>query len=359
MIRLSNLITEVNGTFTATNKKSGKTSAFDSEEARDMAVKVGTHTSTNDTKDTKSVDKNKEEPKSKTTKKDKEEIPTTKSPSNAKQKPPSKAQLFTADPAMAARMGKEKETQTKLAADTHSADGHSSDKGNAGWRKNAKTAVTKPKVYARAIKDGIKDWKDEEKEFFKEKVHKGDTPARRSWGQALKDKAVGAWAAIKKGAKHEVETFKKAGEGVMMWANGMPLTDEQTDAMKSVVKKVVVAGVIGVATGGLGHGVMPFVTHLMAEFIPHIVGETIIAGVAKAAVFAGPVEMGGGKEEEAIQKFMDVIGDKMAKEDIPLDILAMAIQTYNAGKKDGGITQNEAKLAVNQLQQLVKESIIR
>jgi hypothetical protein len=282
-------------------------------------------------------------------------------PSANKPTPQTKAQLFTADPAMAARMGKEKETQAKIAGDSHD-DGHGGAEDKAGWRKNAKVAVTKPKVYARAIKDGIKDWKEDEKEFFKEKVHKGDTPKRRSWGEALKHKAVGAWHAIKKGAKHEVETFKKAGEGVMMWANGMPLTDEQTDAMKSVVKKVVVAGVIGVATGGLSHGVMPFVSHIMAEFVPHIVAETVLVGATKAAVFAGPMDMGGGKEDEAIQKFMDVIADKIANEDIPLDIIAKSVESYNKEKKEKGgedITQNEVKLAVNQLQQLVKESIIR
>jgi len=288
------------------------------------------------------------------------------SSAQAQQQKTTQAQLFTADPAMAARMGKEKATQAKIAGDSHddhSHDGgHGVDKSKAGWRKNAKTAVAKPKVYVRAIKDGIKDWKEDEKEFFKEKVHKGDTPKRRSWGQALKDKAVGAWHAIKKGAQHEVETFKKAGEGVVMWANGMPLTDEQTDAMKSVAKKVVVAGVLGVLTGGLSHGVMPFIGHIMTEFVPHIVGETVLAGIAKAAVFAGPLDMNSGKEDEAIQKFMDAIAEKVAKEDIPVDIIAKAVESYNKEKEEKGgegITQNEARLAVNQLQQLVKESIIR
>jgi hypothetical protein len=286
-------------------------------------------------------------------------LPAPKSKSNEKPKVPTpppalpKAKVPTPPPALP-----KKDTHT---SNGHG-DGHGVDKSKAGWRKNAKTAVTNPKVYARAIKDGIKDWKEDEKDFFKEKVHKGDTPKRRSWGQALKDKAVGAWHAIKKGAQHEVETFKKAGEGVVMWANGMPLTDEQTDAMKSVAKKVVVAGVLGIATGGLSHGVMPFIGHIMTEFVPHIVGETVLAGVAKAAVFAGPLDMNGGKEDEAIQKFMDSIAEKVAKEDIPVDIIANAVESYNKEKEekgDEGITQNEARLAVNQLQQLVKESIIR
>lgn len=282
----------------------------------------------------------------------KEKVPSdTKPKLNLPPAPKEKAKVPPPPPALP----KSKDT-------SHSSDGHGDDKDNAGWRKNAKTAVTKPKVYARAIKDGIKDWKEDEKDFFKEKVHKGDTPKRRSWGEALKHKAVGAWHAIKKGAQHEVETFKKAGEGIVMWTNGMPLTDEQTNAMKSVAKKVIVAGVLGIATGGLSHGVMPFVSHIMAEFVPHIIAETILVGATKAAVFAGPMDMVGGKEDEAIQKFMDAVAEKMAKEDIPLDMIAKSVEFYNKEKKEKGgedITQNEAKLAVNQLQQLVKESIIR
>src|SRR5210317_1728276 len=42
MIKLSHLLIEQE-TFTATNKKTGNTSTFDSEEARDAAVKAGTH----------------------------------------------------------------------------------------------------------------------------------------------------------------------------------------------------------------------------------------------------------------------------------------------------------------------------
>jgi hypothetical protein len=46
MIRLKDLLKEE--TFTATNKSTGKTSAFKSKESRDAAIKAGTHTNTND-----------------------------------------------------------------------------------------------------------------------------------------------------------------------------------------------------------------------------------------------------------------------------------------------------------------------
>jgi hypothetical protein len=272
-------------------------------------------------------------------------------PSGNEPTPQTKAQLFTADPAMAARMGKEKETQAKIAGDSH-------DCGDdeAGLRKNIKTAVTKPKVYVRAIKDGIKDWAEDEKAFFKEKVHKGDTPERRSWGKALKDKAVGAYHALKKGFKHEVHTFKDAAMGIAMWKDGIDMTEPQKKAVKSVAKKFALGVVLGAVTGGVGAGAGAFTMKCVSGFIPHVVEETIIAGVGKAALFAGDTDM---DEEKAMEQFLSAIADNIEKMDIPNEIIAKAVEEYNAEKKGGGITQNEAKLAVNQLQQLVKESIIR
>ena len=340
-----------------------------------------------------------------------------------------KAQLFKADPAMAARMDTEKETQADLARDAEAKKNSQSSKkpdmiipgkkpgtvirksdgkpdlvlpapksksnekpklnlppaakpkpkvptpppalpkakntgpssdgddSEAGLRKNVKTALTKPKVYIRAIKDGIKDWKEEEKEFFKEKVHKGKSPQRRSWGQALKDKAVGAYHALKKGFKHEVHTFKDAATGIAMWKDGIDMTEPQKKAVKSVAKKFALGIVLGAVTGGVGAGAGAFAAKCVSGFIPHVVEETIIAGVGKAALFAGDTDI---DEEKAMEQFLKVIADKIENEDIPVDIIAKAVEEYNAEKKSGeGITQNEARLAVNQLQQLIKESIIR
>ena len=268
-----------------------------------------------------------------------------------------KAQLFTADPAMAARMDTEKETQAQLAKDAKAAHSSDSNDSEAGLRKNVKTAITKPEVYVRAIKDGIKDWKEEEKAFFKEKVHKGKSPERRSWGQALKDKAVGAYHALKKGFKHEVHTFKDAAMGVAMWKDGIDMTEPQKKALKSVAKKFALGIVLGAVTGGVGAGAGAFAMKCVSGFIPHVIEETIVAGVAKAALFAGDTDI---DEEKAMEQFLKVIADKIENEDMPVDIIAKAVEEYNAEKKGGeDMTQNEARLAVNQLQQLVKESIIR
>jgi hypothetical protein len=286
--------------------------------------------------------------------------PEAPAPKGEEPEQPKPAAMYKSDAAMVARMDTEKETLNKLAKDAeaekaaHSSDGNDSE---AGLRKNVKTALTKPKVNIRAIKDGNKDWKEEEKAFFKEKLHKGDTPERRSWGQALKDKAVGAYHALKKGFKHEVHTFKDAATGIAMWKDGIDMTEPQKKAVKSVAKKFALGIVLGAVTGGVGAGAGAFAAKCVSGFIPHVVEETIIAGVGKAALFAGDTDI---DEEKAMEQFLKVIADKIENEDIPVDIIANAVKEYNAEKKGGeDITQNEARLAVNQLQQLVKESIIR
>jgi hypothetical protein len=305
-------------------------------------------------KDGKSV------PSAKNTKMGSNTEPEAPAPKGEEPEQPKPAAMYKSDAAMVARMDTEKETLNKLAKDAeaekaaHSSDGNDSE---AGLRKNVKTALTKPKVYIRAIKDGIKDWKEEEKAFFKEKLHKGDTPERRSWGQALKDKAVGAYHALKKGFKHEVHTFKDAATGIAMWKDGIDMTEPQKKAVKSVAKKFALGIVLGAVTGGVGAGAGAFAAKCVSGFIPHVVEETIIAGVGKAALFAGDTDI---DEEKAMEQFLKVIADKIENEDIPVDIIANAVKEYNAEKKGGeDITQNEARLAVNQLQQLVKESIIR
>jgi hypothetical protein len=134
------------------------------------------------------------------------------------------------------------------------------------------------------------------------------------------------------------------------------MTEPQKKAVKSVAKKFALGVVLGAVTGGVGAGAGAFTMKCVSGFIPHVVEETIIAGVGKAALFAGDTDM---DEEKAMEQFLTAIADNIEKMDIPNEIIAKAVEEYNAEKKGEGITQNEARLAVNQLQQLVKESIIR
>ncbi len=198
--------------------------------------------------------------------------------------------------------------------------------------KSAQKAIEK-------IKDGVKNWSVQEKEFFNKKVHKGNSPQRRSFSEAFKDKAKGAWEAIKHGAEHEVHTFKEAGSGVSAWFKGEDVSDSQKKAMISVAKKVAIAAAMGIAGGGLAHGAVAFTKHLMLEFVPHVVGETILFGVGKAALFAGPMDA-----DRDMMKFIEIIADKIQNEEIPNEVMADAVDSYNMKKQNGEIDNVETPI---------------
>jgi hypothetical protein len=181
------------------------------------------------------------------------------------------------------------------------------------------------------IKDGVQNWSLDEKQFFIQKVHKGESPERRSFGEAVKDKAKGALEAIKHGAKHEVHLFKEAGSGVKNFFSGGKVSDSEKKALISVAKKVALAAAFGAAGGGLAHGAAAFGKHLMVEFIPHVVVETIAIGAGKAALFAGEEE-----PDADMLKFIDIISKKLESAKIPNDVMASAIESFNSNKDEKG-----------------------
>jgi hypothetical protein len=190
--------------------------------------------------------------------------------------------------------------------------------------KNAPMALQK-------IKDGVKNWSIDEKQFFIQKVHKGESPERRSFGEAVKDKAKGALEAIKHGAKHEVHLFKEAGSGVKNFFSGGKVSDSEKKALISVAKKVALAAAFGAAGGGLAHGAAAFGKHLMVEFIPHVVVETIAIGAGKAALFAGEEE-----SDADMLKFIAIISKKLESAKIPNEVMASAIESFNSNKDEKG-----------------------
>jgi hypothetical protein len=183
------------------------------------------------------------------------------------------------------------------------------------------------------IKRKLSGWAEKEKEFFKQSQHKPNSEERRSWGEALRDKAKGARNAIVHGLKHEAHTFKTAAKAVgkaFSEPGGIrSLEKEEKKAIIDVTKKVVLAGLLGVATGGLSHGVLPFAQHLAIEFVPHVVGETLLIGAGKAALFADTNE-----DERLLNAFMEKVIEGLESMKIPNDVLVNAIDSYNEKKKN-------------------------
>jgi len=191
-----------------------------------------------------------------------------------------------------------------------------------------------PKVTEK-IKKKIENWTEKEKAFFERNEGAPGSEMRRSLGQALKDKAKGALKAIKKGFKHEVEEFKAAGKGVQNFFSGKPLSKHEQKALKAVAFKVVTTAVFGAAFGGLSHGAAYFAKHVAMEFIPHVVGETILKGVTKAAVFAdaeGEAEM-----DANMIKFTELIAKGLEEMEITPEMMEQMVDSYNEKKERGEI----------------------
>jgi hypothetical protein len=192
------------------------------------------------------------------------------------------------------------------------------------------------------LKSKITKWSDKEKAFFRDGIHKENSPERRNWKDAIKDKAKGAITAIKKGAKHEVEEFKAAGAGVKNFFSGKELSEHEKKALKAVAIKVATTAIFGAAMGGAGHGALAFGKHVAMEFIPHVVGETILKGAGKAAIFAGDED-----DDVYMERFMQIIADKMASEKITPELMSQMVDSYNA-KKGEGVNEEVRELTPDQ-----------
>ena len=182
------------------------------------------------------------------------------------------------------------------------------------------------------VKKKIENWTKEEKAFFERNEGAPGSEMRRSLGQALKDKAAGAWKAIKKGAKHEVEEFKAAGSGVKNFFSGKELSEHEIKAVKAVGFKIVTTAIFGAAMGGLGHGVAAFGKHVAMEFIPHVIGETILKGAGRAALFA---DMEGDAEMDAnMEKFAELIAKGLEEMEITPEMMEQMVDSYNEKKEE-------------------------
>jgi hypothetical protein len=218
-----------------------------------------------------------------------------------------------------------------------------SDKDGGEDKPSSMVAPPVVKTPVDVLKSKVEKWSEKEKAFFRDGIHKEDSPERRNWKDAIKDKAKGAIAAIKKGAKHEVEEFKAAGAGVKNFFSGKELSEHEKKALKAVAIKVATTAIFGAVTGGAGHGVLAFGKHVALEFIPHVVGETILKGAGTAALFAGDEE-----EDIDMERFMAIIADKMANEKITPELMTKMVDSYNAKKGEGATNEEISQLTGDQ-----------
>jgi hypothetical protein len=197
------------------------------------------------------------------------------------------------------------------------------------------------------IQRKISGWAEKEKEFFTKNQQKPNSEVRRTIGQMMMDKSKGIGYAVKSLAQHEVKEFKEAGNGAKNFFSGKSVSDEEKKALRSVAIKVATTALFGAVTGGASHGAVAFGKHLAVEFIPHVVGETILKGIGKAALFAGVDEE---NSEMYLEKFGELITKNMQELEIPNDILNNAIMTYKSENE----TAQQNEMSITQLNQIEK-----
>ncbi len=276
-ISLKQLLAEAED-FKARSKETGKLVHFKSKDSYDAAIKAGSH-----------------------------EDPDTKGDSS-KEEPVKGASMFGADYA----------------------------KNRGGEAPKANVATSVPKITL-PIQKKIQNWTEKEKAFFDKNEGAPGSKMRRSLGQTLKDKAAGALKAVKKGLKHEVDEFKAAGSAVNNFFRGNEISEHESKAFKAVMFKVATTAIFGAAFGGLSHGVAGFGKHVAMEFIPHVIGETILKGVGKAAIFA---DIEGEAETDAnMIKFVELIAKGIEEMQITPEMMEQMVDSYNQKK----VNENKMK----------------
>jgi hypothetical protein len=229
------------------------------------------------------------------------------------------------------------------------------------------STTTDKKAVAKRISVKIKNWAEHEKQFFKDNVHKGNSVERRTIGKLIKDKLKGTYIAVKNGFKHEMHTFKEAGLGAKNLLSGKKLDPNQAKALKSIGTKILTVAAFGVITGGLSHAVhaahgavgeagLTFASHVIKEFIPHVIGETVALGAARAAIFAGAEDE---SEDAYMLKFLNHVIEKLENEDIPIEVLEKAIDSYNASKGEASQSKNIDTIDVKELKAEMKSSLTK
>ncbi len=203
------------------------------------------------------------------------------------------------------------------------------------------------------IKRKISGWAEKEKEFFTKNQQKPNSEVRRTIGQMMMDKTKGIGYAVKSLAQHEVKEFKEAGNGAKNFFSGKSVSDGEKKALKAVGIKIATTALFGAVTGGAAHGAAAFGKHLAIEFIPHVVGETILKGIGKAALFAGVDEK---NSEMYLEKFGELIAKNMQEMEIPNDILNNAIMSYKSENEKS--QQNEMSIAqLNQIEKYAEKQL--
>ena len=159
----------------------------------------------------------------------------------------------------------------------------------------------------RIVKKHLKEFHNDQKEFFGRKMDEAGSPERRSIGQSIKAKAKGILHAM----KHEAKEYHLASGALVKLGKREKLDHHDIKALKSVAFSLSTVIVPTALTGGLAGGLAHVVPHLISHFLVDFAAQN----GAKAVAFAS-VETSGKAEDKAMQKFIEAFADYVEKADI-------------------------------------------
>ena len=128
--------------------------------------------------------------------------------------------------------------------------------------------------------------------------------------------------------------------------------------MMKAGKAILITGLTAAATGGLAHGGVAFLKHVAIELVPHVTLETVAIGTGKAAIFAGAAEMNTQKHlEKWGSDFMEKMADVMTNEEIPMDVMAKAVESYNKEKENSNASGKEKTQTEMKYESIIKDAV--
>ena len=224
---------------------------------------------------------------------------------------------------------------------------------SASATKVAQTAVSNPKLVARAIGQKIAKWSKAEREFFRG-PHKAQSQERRSVGEWMASKAKGIVAGVKREAIHLGHEVKDAAGGIKALFAGEKLNDHQKKALITMGKTIGMTVGSMILTGGasalLHHGAGTIMAHLGTHLAEHMAGEVALMGIGKAALHAG-------KEDESDDKYIEwfvlQLADNMVNGEIPAYVWEKALDDYNKDKEAGKVSEKDWT-GPNELKEMAK-----
>jgi len=162
----------------------------------------------------------------------------------------------------------------------------------------------KIKNNVKKLKEKKEKWAVEKKEFFAAGHHKPHSKARRTLGQALKDKSKGAVKMI----KSEIKEWKSAATGMRKFINGKKMNEDESHAVKAVAKQVAINVALVVALGGIGQAT----STIMGGVGQYCVKDMLVKGIGTSLIFAKDVT-----DDEALERLVFLLADSIEGADIP------------------------------------------